>query len=115
MFGVDIYQVDVDAYSKWHLREIEMHVDMHRLSPLCFKRRIRALEAQVWVWSKHALRYGRRKRIGNYIVEDKGGIDDSVLLDVACAGAEVVVGIFSVVEGSGFANHARVEGVEICG
>lgn len=68
-----------------------MHIYMHRLSLLCSEGRVGALEAQVRVGAKHAFRDGCGERVGDYVVEDVGRVDDGVLLDVACSGAEVVV------------------------
>jgi hypothetical protein len=115
MFSININKIDINTEPKRHFRELEMHIYMHQLSLLLLspKRRIRALELQARVRAQHAFCYCYSKGIRDYVVKDVCGVHDSILLDIACSCAEIVVCGVAFVERFGFGHHAGIEGIEV--
>jgi hypothetical protein len=91
-----------------------MHVHMHRLSLVCLKGGIRALETQSRFWTKHALRHGGREGIREYVFKDIVSIHHGILLDVPRSLAEIMMSGRASIQGFSFGDHAGVQQIYLC-
>jgi hypothetical protein len=77
---IDIDEVCVDAEAEWEFGKVEVHVYVNGLALGGFKGSIGRLETKTWGRAEHAFGDGGGERVGYYVFENEGGVNNGVLL-----------------------------------